>query len=571
MKLPIVLTGLILPGLFGLPAFAQAPPANPATPHVPGSQTPAPVKLLSDDPLLQAPVTVDAVEQPLGTVLAALSPTLNLDLTAEQNVADQRVTLHIAGQPVYVLMTRLLFLLSHDAAHPYGYHWGPLDRTAGQRPDYQLWRDAASVAQEEDARDCPHRELGVFLRDLRHIAQLPPQELSSYRGDYPYKNPDPDDAFNKAFRVLTDDQIDALVNGEVVPLAPLLFAEDIAAFKQDPNPGFIYGNGPAIRVLPTDKENDRDAPEEIGSFSVHLDGIRSDSIVLDTYDTTKSRDPNRLFIALPRDVGPRVDLSPYLASKTVTPQQKGDLGFTLQALAKAANLNIYAESFLQTSVQDGQPHPGLDALQGSVPRLIAQICSVWNYRAEPIPGGYLFWSRTWAQDRANDVPERLLAPWRQRLKKNGTLNFYDRAEIASSLTWPQVALTVAPALFPGEETIDTYRELNLFGSLTPSEQTQALSPDGLAVSEMSARGQAALASDYRSRLVNVPGDQLMQAVLHFRMEDAPELNVQRLIMEIDANGQRLMEMRCIRPLQAGAIGKPVKAGAVTPSTDLPSR
>ena len=562
---------LLLVGLLGPAAHAQTHSTAPAH-SLTVPKIPAPAKLLSDNPLLQMPVTVDAVEQPLGSVLAALSPTLKLDLTAEQNVADQRVTLHVAGQPVYVLMQQLVLLLSHNAEHPYGYHWGALERSEGERPDYQLWRDTASLTQEEEARDYPRRELGVFLHDLRHIAQLPPRELPSYQGDYPYKNPDPDDAFNKAFRGLTDDQIDALVNGEVVPLDPLFFAEDIAAFKQDPNPGFFYGNGPAIRVIPTDKENDRDAPEEIGSFNVHLDGIRGDDIVLDTYDTTKSRDPGRLFIALPTDVSPRVDLSPYLAAKTVTPQQKSDLGFTLQALAKAARLNIYEESFLRTSTLDGGPHPGLDALQGSVPRLVAEICAVWNYHAEPIPGGYLFWSRTWAQDRARDVPERLIAPWQRRLKKNGVLSFYDRAEIASSLTWPQVALTVDPALFPsGSDGVDAYRELNLFGSLTPSEQTQALSPDGLALSEMSARGQAALASDFQKRLVSVPGDQLMQSALRFRIEDAPELNVRRLIMEVGIGGQRLLETRCIMPLQAGEIGKPVTAaGAVKPATAQPS-
>lgn len=557
---------LILAGLLGPTSPTQINSTVPANHFLPAHlsavpQTPVPVKLLRDDPLLQAPVTVDAVEQPLGDVLAGLNRTMKLDLTAERNVADQRVTLHVAGQPVYVLMNHLLLLLSHDSQHPYGYHWGSLDRAKGERPDYQLWRDMASAVQEEEARDYPHRELGVFLRDLRHIAQLPPRELLSYRGDYPYKNPDPDDAFNKAFRGLTDDQIDALVNGEVIPLDPLLFAEDIAAYKQDPNPGFVYGDDPAIRVFPTEKENDRDEPEKIGSFSVHLDGIRGDSIVLDTHDTMESRDPERLFLNLPADTGPKVDLSPYLASKIATPQQKADLGFNLQALGSAAHLNIYGESFLPSSVHNIFPPPGLTTLQASVPRLVAQICAVWNYHAEPVPGGYLFWSRTWAQKRASDVPERLIAPWRQRLKKNGVLGPYDRAEIAASLTWPQVALTVNPALFPDSDSwtsIYNYKELNLFGNLAPSEQAQTLSPDGLAVSEMSARGQAALGSDFQKQLVNIPGDQLMQSVLHFRTEEAPELNVLRLIMEVDANGQRLLETRCVMPLQAGEIGKPAK-------------
>ena len=555
--------------LLQIAAFAQATPPTQMS-SLSASKAPDLVKLLRDDPLLRTPVTVDAVEQPLGDVLAALSPTLKLDLTAEQNVADQRVTLHVAGQPVYVLMGQLLLLLSHNSEHPYGYHWGSLERTKGERPDYQLWRDTASLAQEQEERDRPGRQLALMLQEWRHQAQLPPQKVVVQPGNTIVLVPDPDDPYNKALRSLTDEQLDALALGGIVYLNPSLNTPNTAAPRQPTRDEQARQDiHSALQVIPADEDFDAEFPDRAGQFDLCVGDVAGGedlagkgAEVLDTISTPENPDPLLRFISLSPDTGPKVDLAPYLAAKTVTPQQKGDLGFTLHALAKAARLNIYTESFLRTSIQNSQPHPGLDALQGSVPRLVAQICAVWNYHAEAIPGGYLFWSRTWAQDRARDVPERVLAPWRQRLKKNGVLDFYDRAEIASSLTWPQVALTVDPALFPDSNTqagisgIYDYRELNLFGSLTPSEQAQALSPDGLAVSEMSARGQAALASNYRSRLVNVPGDQLMQAGLHFRTEDAPELNVQRLLMDVGASGQRLLEMRCIRPLQAGAIGKP---------------
>ena len=304
---------LLLAGLLGPAAVAQTNPAVPANhPAVP--KTPEPVTLLGDNPLLQTPVTLDAVEQPLGDVLAALNPVLKLDLTAEQNVADQRVTLHIAGQPVYVLMNQLLLLLSHDANRPYGYHWGSLNRVKGERPDYQLWRDTASLAQEQAERDYPRRQLGVMLREWRHTAQLSPKELAAYRGDSPYTSTDPDDAYNKVFRSLTDAQIDTLVSGGTLFLDPVLYAPDMTAYHQSlvkertereahgkeldrlingeagaeereaaqsPLPPIkdLSSFVPALRVLPADEDGDK--PDKPTQYYVYLDDLVGSQLVLD--------------------------------------------------------------------------------------------------------------------------------------------------------------------------------------------------------------------------------------------------------------------------------------------------
>ena len=382
--------------LLQIAAFAQATPPT-QTSSLSASKAPDLVKLLRDDPLLQTPVTVDAVEQPLGEILAQLTLALKLDLTAEQNVADQRVTLHVAGQPVYVLMGQLLLLLSHNSEHPYGYHWGSLERTAGQRPDYQLWRDMASVAQEQEERDRPRRQLAVKLRDMRRSSQLPPQKVVVQPGNTILLFPDPDDPYNKALRDLTDEQLDALAGGEIIYLDPAPSAMTPAMPLQLTSSEQARQDArPAIQVIPADEDFDADFLDKAGQFDLCVGDVAGGEDLagkgaegLDTISTPKDPNPLLRFISLSPDTGPKVDLSPYLAAKTVTPQQKGDLGFTLQALAKAARLNVYTESFLRTSIQNSQPHPGLDALRGSVPRLVAQICAVWNYHAEAIPGGYL--------------------------------------------------------------------------------------------------------------------------------------------------------------------------------------
>ncbi len=520
-----VALSLLWPSMYT--AAASLPAATP-----PAKTVPAPVKLLKDDPRLQGPVTLDVVEEPLGNVLSSLNPTLKLDLSAERMIADQRVTLHVVAEPLYVVMGELVALLSHDPAHPHGYHWGPLDLPAGSRTDYQLWRDTNSVAEEQAILDAPRRRLVGMLRDMWTGAQ----DIA----------PADNDLYGEALRSLTSDQIDALADGEAIPLNPSLFTDQENRFR------------PTLQVVPADQDSDMEFPDRAGQFDLTLFGPDGGSLTFDTNSTPADPDPKPM--PLPPDTGPRVDLAPYLTGPGVTPQQQEDLGFTLQALGKAAHLNIYQEGFLRTSADRCSllSHP--NTLQGSVPRLVAQICTLWNYRAVPIPGGYLFWSRTWAQDRARDVPERLITPWRKRLAENGTFSLYDRAEIDADLTWPQVSLTLDQTLpeAADQDSYGTYRLLNLFGSLTTDEQAQALSPDGLPVSALSAHAQETIMvlAAFHDRPEDATGDQFAQAILKFHTEDVPEYNVERLVINVDDNGHSLMETRCTIPLKPDKTGGP---------------
>ena len=203
---------------------------------------PAKSTLLRDDPLLQQKITLEATDRPLGEVLKVLSPLLKADLTASASIADQRVTLHLIGQPVYRLMDRLPHLLSHLPEHPHGYYWEKLDRAAKQRPAFNLWRDLRSVQDEERELDYPRREVAKMLRDMRDLCRMTPEERKNYHGDYPYVLL-PDDikeqpfgqsgvALAKALRPLTDEQLDALMDGEKIALDSGLFADEIAAAKQ---------------------------------------------------------------------------------------------------------------------------------------------------------------------------------------------------------------------------------------------------------------------------------------------------------------------------------------------------
>lgn len=535
---------------------------------------PAPVKtasppksnLLREDPLLQEKVTLEVTDKPLGDFLAELSPKLKVDISAASQVADQRVTLHLTDQPLYLLMNRLPALLSHTLDKPHGYYWEKLDRPATARPAFNLWRDLRSVQDEEYARDYPRREAGVLLRDLRSLSRLTPQERVQYKGDYPYTrfpgiSPTEDGPEGTALRGLTDDQIETLLGGEKIALDPVVFAKEIAAFKQrqrtdrDRVYAVAIGAGhpvpeppdvpPAISISRMDE--DGDYPDQATKYELHLEGVNSYGTVLDVYDTNQSRNPSREKLSIPaaaEGVMPVIDLTPLLTGKSVTPEQRKDVGFTLQALAKAAHINLYQEDFFSRGATWGYDSPGLATLKGTLPQLITAICAEWDYHAEKVGDDYVFWSRTWAQDRAADVPDRLIAKWRSRLQKQGALTLSDNAEIAASLSWPQVHSTLNVALPEVGiwDSVRAYKTLRLMGLLSPLERDAAFSANGLALTNLTPWAQQAFAADFQRDFARVPSDQLHQAVLTFQTGQAGSLDAPTGVvsMNVSTGGRSLL-------------------------------
>jgi hypothetical protein len=455
-----------------------------------------------------------------------------------------------------------------------------LDRPAGTRPAFNLWRDQRSVQDEEYERGYPRREAATLLRDMRNLCRLTPEERKSYKGDWPFVRfpnnaPAENSPEGKALRDLTDAQIDALLDGQKIALDPTLFSKEIADFRQQRRKDYLRiqnippeqaASAPALPDIPpaisvTRADSDSGDPERETRFHLNLEGVVEGSTNLDVYDTNAHPDPSRVPPAaiLADPAAPRVDLTPLLGDKAATPEQRDSLSFTLQALARTARINIYSETFLKKPfITYGARSGGLTTFKGTVPNLIAAICAEWNYQAQKVGDDYLFWSRTWAEDRAVDVPDRLLSRWRARQQKQGVLTLTDREEIAAALTWPQVALTLTPALPQAAMSAHEYKALRLLGTLSPVESDAAFSARGLALAEASPLVQRAFAADMgqqaaqtlsddsnsiesRQRLAQVTSDQYAQAVLTVQTEQwqAPDGARQKVKLSVSGGGANL--------------------------------
>lgn len=573
-------------GLLWLTAPVSASAAPPSAP-------PAPVKaavsakptLLRDDPLLQKKITLEVTDKPLGDVLKGISAKIPADLRASSSIADQRVTLHSTDQPVYVLMDRLLKLLSHQPEKPHGYFWERSETTAKERPAFILRRDLNSILYEQDQLDYPRREIAKMLRDMRDLSHMTAEDRKKYNGDFPYVHL-PDDIkeqpfgkdmmpYAKALGSLTDDQIDALMRGEQVPLDPNLFTEERAALRQqqidqmkqqqeiskssniaDPFPNGIPEPPAVTPTISVAAEDDYFQPSA-GNYlyGVRLNGIQSSRILLNPFDTFNNPNPNRVARSMfaphpPLPPSPIVDLTPLLADKSITPAQRDDAGFTLQALAKTAHITIYQEDFLKRSRSGFFGSPGITILKAPLQTIILEICDEWNCQEQKVGNDYYFWSRSWALDRAADIPERLVKKWKKRYQEQGTFTLDDYVEFALALTWPQATVTLGRAVpEAGVGSLEEYHMLRTLGRLNSAERAAAFSSDGLALAGMSSWEQQAFAEDYAKDLAQVTGDQLADAVLTFHVEFAgtDEDPTQVTVMNITSNGKRLFGTRVALP------------------------
>jgi hypothetical protein len=293
-------------------------------------------------------------------------------------------------------------------------------------------------------------------------------------------------------------------------------------------------------------------------YQVTLEGISAfvdNSMLVNTYDTRTRREADQAALLPPSAAqGPSVDLTPLLAAKTVTRVQRRDVGFTLAALAQGAHLNLYQEDFLRVNTQGERSGDdiltsdlssvGLTTLKGPLSTLIAAICAHWGYLYTRVGDDYLFWSGVWAQDRADDIPERLIALWQQRLKRQGTLTVDARAEIAASLPLRQILLTLNPVLSEaGPWSPTSYAMFRFLGQISAEEKAAALSDTGLACGSLPPWEREAFVSDFHNRLKGVSDDQLARAVIRFELEEDSKTFFQRVTLNVTSDDALILSVR----------------------------
>jgi len=121
------------------------------------------------------------------------------------------------------------------------------------------------------------------------------------------------------------------------------------------------------------------------------------------------------------EIGPALDM---LEAEAV-PDGKvaaGSFAAALDLLAQRSHLRIFAEVFLK----DKRP---LRFTRGKPEFLLSHICRDYGCDWRKVGDDYIVWSKSWAQDRAADVPAEILNHWRQAREKQGRFELDDLVEM----------------------------------------------------------------------------------------------------------------------------------------------
>ncbi|MCW3100012.1 MAG: hypothetical protein JWL77_5630 [Chthonomonadaceae bacterium] len=533
----IILRGSFVVCLLGWAFGSSAQRVEPRPPAAGKVSRDASAFSLKAEAALQKAITIEATDLPLGDLLKELSQEADVSLLTIPKTEDQRVTLHLTAQPLYQVMTRLCGLLSHSPSAPRGYFWTKESRADDPHPRYRLARDLRSLTEEQEALDIPRRKAARLLRDWRDLSKMSVAQRKRYKGDLPLDYVDNPESrlFQDALTDASDSQIDTLVQSGSIPLNTARFGDKIASFNKiwhdreienrqgalqsggkDPYPDGVPDappDPPTVTFAVNDENGEQ--PEQAAIFGLKLNGVQTYEGKSGTTGSmhmlfTPLRKLHPPFPETARPGDPIIDLTPALTDPEVTVEQKGDMGFTLQALAKVAGISVYQEEFYKTGFWGGRPW-GLKVLKGTVPQLLNAICAAWEYDAEKVGADYVLWSTTWALDRTFDIPERLFVRWRSRYEKQKGFTLDDRIEIVSGLTWGQIFLTLEMHL-PEAGPWNIRREaedLWFIGSFSVSERA-AMAREGLPIAVMSPQQQAALLGIFRSRgVVFFPNDVLL--------------------------------------------------------------
>ncbi len=488
-------------------AATTSPSASAQTatdPHLNRAETTA--DALAQDRSLRIPITLSAASRPLGGVLREVSSAYGIGLSARTGIADQRITVHLERVPLYKLMNLLARLLSHSLDQPKGYYWERLNGNSAH-PAYRLWRDAISERNEQLALDEPRQRAIRLLREFHQLCRATDRERQDYKGELAQSYlTDPDlQPFRDALGGLSDEQLDELIRDGAVPISLGILRDQVASFNRkwreseqrmrtaaiqsgapDPFPNGVPDSPPDPPRLSFQQDlYGGEHPERSTLFGLRLEGVSlyDGGEMHVVFDPLRDTGPPDL-APLPGE--PTVDIAPALLDPAVTPAQRSDSGFTFRAIARAAGTNLYQEHFFKP-VYWGAPSRGLRILKGTPTQLINAACKEWGFTAIRNGRDVLIWSRTWAYDRAVDVPDRLIQAWIRQAMHDGGFTFAERLRIASELSWPQLRLTLDLAL-PASGPWDSMQKVRVMKSLaalSPEELSATFEGSGLALGSLS--------------------------------------------------------------------------------------
>jgi hypothetical protein len=397
---------------------------------------------MESDKELQALVSLDVSFMPLHDVLVGISRQYKVNIQAERELGDYRVSLHAKNQPVNRIMGRLQDLFGHGTLPNRSYEWSRIDEGAKQ-PVYYLRRNRRAIEEEEALLDVPRQTCLRWLKELQSYLRLSKEEQAKFQAECPCLQASIRNGeglldgdirpLGEAFAALTDGQVETLMQQGSIDLPNLAFSPEAqGALQKIPDPpagtptrSSSSGQASSGAVLRLEREGESDTSGVYFlSVNPHNNTYCTRSFIFDTQrQLTGLLDTEEMQLPPKEKQGPVMDLLAHRQSQTSGNSSSLSLETALRLLAEEAGIDIYAEVFPRWPIQ-------VDQTKGTPEQLLTLICAKAGYRWRKVGRDFLVYSRSWAQDRQANVPQPLLDRWQASYAKNGRHVFLDLLEMA---------------------------------------------------------------------------------------------------------------------------------------------
>ena len=169
---------------------------------------------------------------------------------------------------------------------------------------------------------------------------------------------------------------------------------------------------------------------------------------------------------------------PALQVKAKLEVESNELHDVQEALAKAASLSVVSDSFMPA-----HGYPPVTRQEAELKEILDQIATAYYYNWFKHASVIEFRDRYWYKKRTAQIPQDWIDGWTETLKKTGTLDIADLAQI-SMLTHEQLMANIQPdEHLSASRVVDHVyiyrRELRMYASLTEIQRALLFSESGL--------------------------------------------------------------------------------------------
>lgn len=390
---------------------------------------------MKTDKNLTTLINLDANFQPLENIVHSLSKQTKLKIEVDKSLQDYRLSIYAKNQPLHIVLWRIAQLFGHGSYPYYGCYWRVLDEVKPSSVIYFLSRITRSFQEEAEQLDIPKQTILRWLKDLRDFALLPEEKKKTFQTDCPCLKTyvkhaqegksNEDLPYLELFRTFSDEDIQTLANTRRLVKENFSFSKEAAQLFVDTSAGNQSASVPSTNQITNSSSaslyiQGGMLPVGRGVFDMVVskgNAYNPSGFVFDTLKQMPTIWTEQESLSISnQDSYSKINLKKVLQGK-VTKQNTVSFEEVISAIGQLSGIELYAEIFIKHRIR-------LDEMQGTPEQLLSVSCFKAGYHWRKVGDAYFVYSKTWAFDRRDNIPQKKIDEWDMEAQKSSeyTLN-----------------------------------------------------------------------------------------------------------------------------------------------------